>query len=133
MGLFSKPKYVGYCFQVSSYHDALEFQDAVVRDANSDYNLDLLNPFRYQGDGYIQISYDCNSRKKPQVIVYVTDLTVLIAFEESLLSDEKVMAVADKVIEEFANNGIIVRFESSTKAIDDFKLFQYMKAVSGLY
>lgn len=133
MGLFSKPKYVGYNFQVNSYQDALKFQDFVVRDANSEYSLDLHNPFRYQSDGYIKVIYGCNSRKKDQVIVYVTDLTVLIAFEETLLSDEKIMAVADKVIQEFADAGKSVQFESSTKAIDDFKMYQYMKATAGLY
>lgn len=134
MGIFSKPKYVGYSFAVRSYHDALDFQDAVVRDANSDYNLDLTNPVKLQGDGYICVSYSTVAHpKKEAVIVYVTDINVLIAFEETLITENQVAEVVNRDIEEFTNAGMPVRFESSTKPINSLKLFQYMQATAGLY
>ncbi len=134
MGIFSKPKYVGYNFAVRSYHDGLDFQDAVVRDANSDYNLDLLNPVKLQGDGYICVSYSTGAHpKKEAVIVYVTDISVLIGFDETLINEDQIVAVVQRDLDEFANAGMPVRYESCTKPINSLKLFQYMQATAGLY
>lgn len=134
MGVFSKPKYIGHSFAIRSYHDGLDFQDTVVRDANSDYNLGLLNPIKLQGDGYICLSYSTESHpKKEAVIVYVTDINVLIGFEESLMSENQVATVVNRTLDEFEAAGISVRYESSTKPINSMKLMQYMRATAGLY
>ena len=133
MGLFSKPKYRGYNCSVMRYQDALEFQDYVVREANTTYNLNLNEPIRQQNDGYILLSYFSNSRKNEAFIVYVTDLTVLIGVEDTFLSDDKIQKVIESGIREFADAGIKIQFSGMTKTIDAFKLFQYMKASAGLY
>ena len=131
MGLFYKPKYVGYCFLIRDYREGLEFQDSVVRDANSQYNLDLQEPFTYQGNGHITVSYNSNyAGRKDQVMVYVTDSIVLIGFEYTIIYEDQVMKVANRIIQEFSSNGIPIKYHSTTKVVNNYKLYEYMDAVT---
>ena len=131
MGLFYKPKYIGYCFSIQNYRVGLEFQDSVVRDANEKYNLDLQEPFTYEGNGHITVSYNSNyAKRRDQVKVYVTDNIVLIGFEYTIITEDQVMNVANSCIQEFAESGIPVRFLSLTKIVNEYHLYEYMEASS---
>ena len=134
MGLFSQPKYVGYNFTIHNFQTGLDFQDLFVGVAVQEYKLDLYEASTpWRGDGYIDLKYDCESRKEPPVIVYITDFTVLIAFEETYIDDEKVQHVMDIALNYYSEKGIFVRYQSQTKPIKKDKIFEYMLATAGLY
>ena len=134
MGIFFKLKYVGYNLGIRCYQDGFDFQDFVVRQINSNCNLDLLEePFRFRGDGFLRIDYRSESLKDPQVIVFITDFTVLIGFAQNFVSEEKIVSEVKKALQEFNDAGISINYESNTKPIKDFELFRYMRATAGLF
>lgn len=133
MGMFTK--YLCYSISVSCYRDAMDVQDELVRALNDTYNLDLLNPFKFQGDGYISFCYDSGSlkRRTSPVRAYVTDLNALIVLEEGLLSDSQVETVIDETIEYFTKEGLRLNYDYTSKPISDSKVFSLMRSLAGLY
>ena len=81
----------------------------------------------------MRIDYRSESLKDPQVIVFITDFTVLIGFAQNFVSEEKIVSEVKKALQEFNDAGISINYESNTKPIKDFELFRYMRATAGLF